>query len=89
MTVEINPLDVLKKREVNYLPPHFSKTSILSINEISIKTWIKTNLKGRFCLIKVPGIGTDNKLKSTIILAFEDEKELIYFMLACPHLRRK
>ena len=30
----------------------------------------------------------DGNLKSTTFMAFEDQKELTYFMLACPHLRR-
>ena len=50
---------------------------------------IKTKLKGRFYLQKTPGIGTDSKVRSVTYLGFEDHKELTYFMLACPHLRRK
>jgi hypothetical protein len=30
----------------------------------------------------------NEKLKSSLIVAFEDHSEMTYFMLACPHLRR-
>ena len=87
---DLNPIDVLKQREVKTLPPHFAKISINDNNffDINIKKWIDAKLKGRYCLVRSPSLGNDNKLKSATVVAFEDQKELTYFMLACPHLRR-
>lgn len=86
----INPLDVLKQREVKTLPPHFVKVQISSgdIFDNTVKDWISVKLKGRFCIAKYPSIDSEGHLKSATFAAFEDQKELTYFMLACPHLRR-
>jgi hypothetical protein len=86
----INPIDVLKQREVKTLPPHFVKVQISSgdVFDTTVKDWISVKLKGRFCIIKYPAIDSDGHLKSSTFAAFEDQKELTYFMLACPHLRR-
>lgn len=89
---DLNPIDVLKQREVKTLPPHFAKISIsdndLFLADGDMSSWIKTKLKGRFAITRAPSIDKDGKLKSTTFVAFEDQKELTYFMLACPYLRR-
>lgn len=86
---DLNPIDVLKQRKLKTLPPHFSK---IKITEYEIfegaEDWVKTRLKGRYCVVKYPAIDQSGNLKSTTYLGFEDQKELTYFMLACPHLRR-
>lgn len=83
--MDINPLDVLNKRALKWMPPHFSKIK-LSANSLfltqEIENWIKYKLKGRYCLV--------NKPESTgmfTFVGFEEEKELTYFMLACTHIR--
>lgn len=89
--IEINALDVLKERKVDTAFPQFSKMK-LSEGEwhlSDIENWITNKLKGRFFLQKLPNVGADGKLKATTFVGFEDHKELTYFMLACPHLRRK
>jgi len=43
---------------------------------------------GRFYIKRQPGISQDGKLKTATYVGFEDHKELTYFMLACPHIRR-
>jgi hypothetical protein len=87
---DLNPLDVLKQRRVDSLPPHFSKIRILD-NELfegKINDWIRNKLKGRYCIVKAPSVDQTGALRSITFAAFEDQKELTYFMLACPHLRR-
>ncbi len=86
---DLNPIDVLKQRKLNVLPPHFSKIKI-SESEIfeGIEEWVKNKLKGRYCLVKYPGIDQEGNLKSSYHIGFEDQKELTYFMLACSILRR-
>jgi hypothetical protein len=88
---DLNPLDVLKQREVKTLPPHFAKCKLpddLSLINEKFISWIRTKLKGRFCVTRVPCIDESGHLKSSSIVAFENQKELTYFMLACPYLRR-
>jgi hypothetical protein len=86
---ELNPLDVLKERELTILPPHFATIS-LSDTEIKgeIITWVEAKLNGRYCVVKKPALDSSGSLKSLVFLGFEDQKELTFFMLACPFLRR-
>jgi hypothetical protein len=86
---DLNPIDVLKQRKLKTLPPHFSKMKI-SDSELfeGVEDWVKTKLKGRYCLVKSPGIDENGNLKSSTYVGFEQQKELTYFMLACPILRR-
>lgn len=87
---DLNPIDVLKQRKVKIIPPHFSKMKIAD-NELfndDMPAWIDAKLKGRYCLLRLPSIDNDGRLRSATFVAFEDQKELTYFMLACPHLRR-
>lgn len=88
-----NELDLLKERELNFLPPHFSRISLsgadLFLNKENILTWIRNKLNGRFAIVKFPSIDQNEKLKSNdLILGFENQKELTYFVLACPYFRR-
>lgn len=86
---DLNPIDVLKQRKLKTIPPHFSKMRI-SETEIfeGLEDWVKIRLKGRYYIAKKPSIDNIGNLKSTFFIGFEDQKELTYFMLACPHLRR-
>ena len=86
---DLNPLDVLKQRKLKTLPPHFSKIKITESEMFEgVEDWIKTKLKGRYCLVRYPNIDNSGNLKTTSVVGFEDQKELTYFMLACPILRR-
>jgi hypothetical protein len=85
----INPLDVLNKRKLSFVPKHFAQIEIKSYERLDeVDSWIKNNLKGRYALSKIPKISKEGPLKTAIIAAFEDQKEITYFMLACPYLRR-
>lgn len=87
---DLNPLEVLHKRTLTHLPPHFSKVK-LNPNEAGfngLESWIRTKLKGRYCISQLPAIDKDGHLKTATFVGFEDQRELTYFMLACPHLRR-
>lgn len=88
--IELNPLDVLGSRKMNRIPPHFSSTKLSdhSLYTTEIEDWIRAKLKGRFSIKQVPVIGSEGHLKTEVRVGFEEEKELTYFMLACPHLRR-
>jgi hypothetical protein len=86
---DLNPIDVLKQRKLKTLPPHFSKMKISEAELFEgIEDWVKTKLKGRYCLVRSPGIDESGNLKSSTYIGFEQQKELTFFMLACPNLRR-
>jgi len=87
---DLNPIEVLKERRIEFLPIHFSKITIsdVEIFDGKIEDWIKVKLKGRYCIVRQPIVDQTGKLKSATFAAFEEQKELTYFMLACPHLRR-
>ena len=86
--VKLGPLDVLGKRELRYLPVHFQTADFDERNRQKIVHWIRTKLTGRYAICKVPKINSGGNLKTTTVIGFEDEKELTYFMLACPYTRR-
>jgi hypothetical protein len=87
---DLNPIDVLQKREVKTAPLHFKKIRIQDSEfwDGNIKQWISRKLKGRYFVSKIPGIEQDGKLRSCLYIGFEEEKEMTYFLLACPYLRR-
>jgi hypothetical protein len=89
--IEYNHLDLIKERELDWIPVHFSKIQLSDKEEWNrnlISSWVQSKLKGRFSLVKTIAINSDDKLKSSLVIAFEDHSEMTYFMLACPHLRR-
>jgi hypothetical protein len=87
--ITLNNLDVLKKRRLNYVPPHFSKFKIdsYSLMNHSLENWISSKLTGRYAISKIPTID-NNSLKFDTVVGFEDSRELTYFILGCPHIRR-
>jgi hypothetical protein len=88
--IELNPLDVLDLRKLSRIPPHFFKTELKEgeIFNHDLEDWIKLKLRGRYSLRQIPTVDRDGKLKNSTYVGFEEEKELTYFMLACPNLRR-
>ena len=86
---DLNPIDVLKQRKLKTVAPHFKKVKITETEIFEgLEDWVKTKLKGRYFIAKQPSIDSSGNLRSTHFIGFEDQKELTYFMLACPHLRR-
>lgn len=89
--IKLEPLSILKARKLDFVPPHFSKISVDSTQwnfKETISEWIENKLSGRYSVILYPGIDKKtNKQKNLTVIAFEEEKELTYFMLACPHIR--
>ena len=87
MMQDVNPLEVLNKRVLDFMPKHFVKTSISYLESRETYNWVRQNLRGRFCVIDYPTI-ENGRLKHVKHIGFEDPKELTYFMLACPYKRR-
>lgn len=87
--IEYNYLDILNVRQLDYIPVHFVKTTIRDtaffLSGHKIIAWIKSKLHGRYAIVAYPS--EHDQYKSSYIVAFEDHKELTYFILACPYLR--
>jgi hypothetical protein len=88
--IDVNPLDALNERKMRFLPAHFTMLEISDTDLFNptLESWIKQKLKGRYAITRVPRIDKTGKLRLTRVLGLEDQKEMTYFMLACPHLRR-
>ena len=84
-----NPLDVLGLRRVNFCPPHFATINIERKYNIdrAICDWIEDNLSGRYFFGTSIGFNDMKNLSQLNKVGFEQEKELSFFMLACPHLK--
>lgn len=87
----LNPLTVLGVRTLSWIPPHFSKVAVTVSEwqgEEKVRDWIERKLTGRYSVVSSPATeSSTGKLKISTFVGFEDEKELTYFMLACPHIR--
>lgn len=87
--IDLNPLDVLNKRKVEYLVPHFSKTKIQEFHfNDEIENWVRSKLKGRYFYTRSLDAEESSKLKNVSTIGFENHSEMTYFLLACPFIRR-
>lgn len=87
--LEFNVLDIVHRRKMKYLPKHFVKIKVnSSYADNNVEDWIQSKLKGRYWFSNCAAISTEGKLHTAYFAAFEDQKELTYFMLACPFIRR-
>ena len=84
-----NPLNFFGLREVKYQAPHFEYIEIEQQYNLedSKRKWIEGNLKGRYHIGKTMVLDSKNQYKNQMRIGFENERELSYFMLACPHLK--
>ena len=86
--LEFNVLDIVHRRKMKYLPKHFVKINVTATFNNDVEDWIQSKLKGRYWIANTASISQEGKLQATYYAAFEDQKELTYFMLACPFIRR-
>ena len=72
------------------MPTHFCKTKIASVdrNYRDVTNWIRSKLAGRYCVLTYPTVTSNDKFQTATFVGFEEQKELTFFMLACPYLRR-
>lgn len=88
--IKLNPLNILKARKMDRMPPQFAKTKIEAnfLFTDELENWILSKCIGRYSLVPIPTLDDKDKIKSSWFVGFEDHKELTYFMLACPFFRR-
>jgi hypothetical protein len=87
--IDLNPLNVLDIRKLDRIPVHFSKIKLgtVSFDIREIDEWINDRCSGRYSVQSIPTLD-NGKMKNIIFAGFEEEKEITYFMLACPFFRR-
>lgn len=86
---EPNPLNVFGVRQVKSAPPHFEYINIPAKYNLeqSLVKWIEKHCKHRFFLSRNIMLDNERKLMNVITIGFEENKDMSYFMLACPHLK--
>jgi hypothetical protein len=85
---KVNVLNTLDLRKVSFPACHFHYTVIPKYNPAlsnSIDKWIYQNLNSRYYIGQYLSI-IDNTMVYSTRIGFEQEKELSFFRLACPHL---
>lgn len=84
-----NPLNLLDLRRVRFPARHFHYTLLSKYNPnrlSKIEDWINFNLNSRFYIGQYIGLNNDNIIVYYIKIGFEEEKDLSFFLLACPDL---
>ena len=84
---EINPLNVLGFRKLNFVPAHFDKISLNDKIDLKlIEHWIEYNLNSRYGVQFKFKLDLNKKVVRTLEIGIEDPKELTMFSLGCPYL---
>lgn len=87
---EVNPLNVLKFRKLNFIPKHFRKISINSkINVKEIEYWIEYNLNSRYAIISTHSLDENKKVIQSTEIGLEDPKEITLLSLGCTILHKQ
>lgn len=85
---KVNALNALGLRNSSFPAHHFHYTHILKYTPVlhkNLDTWIYNNLNSRYYIGQAVDI-IDNTIIFVTKIGFEQEKELSFFKLACPHL---
>lgn len=87
-----NPFDYFELRRVEYACPQFKYFTINkyspSLTEI-INEWIIKNLNSRYYIGKGILLDKSNTIVYNTRIGFENESEISYFIIACPHIHVK
>lgn len=81
--MEINPLNVINQRQLDWMPEHFTGVEVCDINTLTINSlsqWVYSNLKSRFCVVHTLNY-------NSVIIGFEDGAEASYFSLIYPNIK--
>ena len=85
---KVNALNALGLRKVAFPAHHFHYTLLPKYTPTyhkSIDSWIYNNLNSRYYVGQSVDL-VDNVIVYVTKIGFEQEKELSFFKLACPHL---
>ncbi len=87
-----NALNYFGLRRVEFACPHFKYTSIERYNPSLIKSidsWIRKNLNITYYVGQGITLDNTNTIVYVTRIGFESEKELSFFMIACPLLQTR
>jgi hypothetical protein len=87
---ELNPLDVLGMRKLNFIPKHFQKITLeTGFQDIKkIDQWINYYLNSRYAIEHTLKLNKNtNKITQVTIIGFEDPKEVTMLSLGCKYLK--
>jgi hypothetical protein len=85
---KVNALNALELRKVSFPAQHFHYTLLSKYTPAfhkTVDTWIYSNLNSRYYIGQAVDL-VDNTIVYVTKIGFEQEKELSFFKLACPHL---
>lgn len=85
---KINSLNALDLRKVSFPAHHFHYLTIPKFNPVllsQIDQWIYNNLNSRYYIGQNIDL-INNTIVFVVKIGFEQEKELSFFRLSCPHL---
>ena len=81
----LNPLGILKTRQLTTLPPHFQKVEIDPRCSDKVTTWITLQLEGRYFVGKYTK-NSASGVKLATYVAFENQIDTTFFIMACPFI---
>ncbi len=89
---ELNPLDVLGLRKLNFIPEHFAtlelETGYLDIKKID--QWINYHLNSRYAIEHTITLDkTTKKVTQITVIGLEDPKEITMLSIGCQFLHKK
>lgn len=86
---EVNALNVLELRKLNFIPSHFSKLCIEHKVDIKlIELWIEYHLNSRYAIKTKHILDQNKKIIETTVIGIEDPKELTILSLGCQSLHK-
>ena len=88
---ELNPLDVLGMRKLNFIPEHFTTITITTgFTDIkNIDHWINYNLNSRYAIENTVTLDTQSKkITQVTVIGLEDPKEITMLSLGCQFLHK-
>jgi hypothetical protein len=84
---EINPLNVLGLRKLDFIPEHFTRISIdHTIDLVKLISWIEYHLNSRYAIVSKFSLDSNRRIFSKLEIGFEDPKEITLLTLGCQHL---
>ena len=87
-----NPLNYFDLRRVYYAPPHFKYFTVNKYNPSMVRQlneWIINNLNNRYYIGQGIMLDNSNTIVYNTRIGFENEKEITFFIIACPYINTR
>jgi hypothetical protein len=86
-----NPLNFLDARKFTKKPKGMEFQELSDKNheyQTIVESWIVDNLKSRYYIGKHVKVNKSDQIIHSILVGFEEPKEMSIFNLSCPHISR-